>query len=81
MHAVSAATDIPAPTLRTWDRRHGIGPSLTVDGGRRRYSCNDVDGVVVMAHHVRQGSSPTDAAETTHAVGKEQLHRLSRELA
>nr|WP_271214406.1 MerR family transcriptional regulator [Rhodococcus wratislaviensis] len=29
-------------TLRTWDRRYGIGPSVHVQGSHRRYTPRDV---------------------------------------
>ncbi len=80
VEAVSLDVGIPTPTLRTWDRRHEVGPSLTVVGGRRRYACHDVDLVRIMVHHIRRGLAPADAAAEAHAVNDDDVHRVSREL-
>ena len=34
---------ISAPTLRSWERRYGLAPSVRTLGGHRRYSPADVN--------------------------------------
>lgn len=49
-------------TLRTWDRRYGIGPSAHVDGHHRRYDDGDLAKLMHMRRLILSGSSPAQAA-------------------
>lgn len=49
-------------TLRSWERRYGIAPSLHTKGGHRRYSPADLARLHVMHRLVRQGVPPAEAA-------------------
>ncbi len=49
-------------TLRTWDRRYGLGPSQRDGGTNRRYSPLDLARLDYMSALVRAGSSPAQAA-------------------
>jgi MerR family transcriptional regulator, light-induced transcriptional regulator len=49
-------------TLRTWDRRYGIGPSGHAPGRHRRYSRYDVARLELMQRALVRGVSPSDAA-------------------
>lgn len=63
--SVSAAADqlgVAAATLRTWDRRYGVGPAERTDGGHRRYTSTDIDRVRTMAELIAAGASPESAA-------------------
>ena len=43
--SISAAarhTGITVATLRMWQTRYGLGPSLTTPGGHRRYTAGDI---------------------------------------
>lgn len=40
--AVSRLLGVPAPTLRTWNLRYGLGPSRRSAGGHRRYDAADL---------------------------------------
>src|SRR6476646_1543948 len=53
--AVSERLAIAAPTLRSWDRRHGVGPSLRTRGNHRRYTELDVRRVLLMSRLTAQG--------------------------
>ena len=52
-----------ASTLRTWERRYGLGPAQREAGERRRYQPEDVDRLRAMIHHVRAGMSAAEAAK------------------
>ena len=53
---------IPAGTLRTWERRHGIGPSVRSPGGHRRYTSSDLARLRAMRALVETGIPPAEAA-------------------
>lgn len=65
MAAVAARLGVAASTLRTWDRRYGLGPSAHEAGSHRRYTPADVARLERMRHLTLQGVAPADAA---HAV-------------
>ncbi len=65
MFTVSGAArqlGIPAATLRTWERRHGIGPSGRSAGGHRRYTSDDLIRLRAMRTLVETGVPPAQAA-------------------
>lgn len=49
-------------TLRTWDRRYGVGPSEHAEGSHRRYSEADVARLMQMRRLILAGSSAAEAA-------------------
>jgi len=49
-------------TLRTWDRRYGLGPSQRDGGSHRRYSPSDLARLDYMSSLVRSGISPAQSA-------------------
>jgi DNA-binding transcriptional MerR regulator len=55
-------------TLRTWDRRYGIGPSDHAPGRHRRYSTADVARLELMQRALVRGVSPGDAARYALSV-------------
>jgi len=63
--AVSQRLGIATPTLRTWDRRYGLGPSARTDGGHRRYSELDVARVARMSQLIAEGVLPSQAAQVS----------------
>jgi hypothetical protein len=66
--ALARRLGVPAPTLRTWERRYGIGPSGRSAGGHRRYTEDDVARVVLMRRLVLRGAPPGEAARTALAA-------------
>lgn len=60
--AVAIRLGIATPTLRTWERRYGIGPSRRTDGGHRRYSEDDIGRVQLMQRLVGGGVPAQSAA-------------------
>lgn len=61
--AVARRLGVAPPTLRTWDRRYGLGPSEHTAGAHRRYSPTDVARLMVMRRLTLQGVAPADAAK------------------
>jgi MerR family transcriptional regulator, light-induced transcriptional regulator len=60
--AVARRLGVAPATLRTWDRRYGIGPVDHVPGRPRRYSFDDVARLEMMRQAMIQGATPADAA-------------------
>ncbi|MDO5671529.1 MAG: MerR family transcriptional regulator [Actinomycetaceae bacterium] len=60
--AVASRLGVAASTLRTWDRRYGLGPSFRTLGSHRRYSPLDVARLESMRALMRSGVTPGDAA-------------------
>ncbi|WP_101789894.1 MerR family transcriptional regulator [Nonomuraea indica] len=60
--AVSRLLGVPAPTLRTWNLRYGIGPSRRSPGGHRRYDRADLARLEEMNRLIHAGVPPADAA-------------------
>lgn len=60
--AVSSMVGVATPTLRTWDRRYGLGPSRRTEGGHRRYSQSDIARVELMSHLIDHGVPAQQAA-------------------
>ena len=53
---------IAPTTLRTWDQRYGLGPSIRTDGGHRRYEEADVEVLRRMVVLTAQGVAAAAAA-------------------
>ena len=60
--AVARRLGIAPGTLRTWDRRYGLGPSEHLVGQHRRYSQQDLTRLLYMHKLVISGVSPAEAA-------------------
>ncbi|MCL2422837.1 MAG: MerR family transcriptional regulator [Micrococcales bacterium] len=60
--AVARRLGVAPATLRTWDRRYGLGPSDHAAGAHRRYTGADVDRLMVMRRLTAAGVAPADAA-------------------
>ena len=61
--AVARRLGIAPATLRTWDRRYGLGPSQHTSGKNRLYSPSDLAKLEQMRSLVMQGVLPAKAAE------------------
>ncbi len=59
---VARRLGIAPATLRTWDRRYGVGPSAHTAGSHRRYTAEDLGRLEAMSRHISQGVPPADAA-------------------
>jgi transposase-like protein len=60
--AVARRLGVATGTLRTWDRRYGIGPSAHASGSRRRYTGRDLARLEVMRRMMLEGVAPSEAA-------------------
>lgn len=77
--AVGTRLNIAASTLRTWERRYGVGPSFRTAGGHRRYTERDIDRVELMRRLLSRGVSAQDAARVARAIDHEDLDVALRE--
>jgi hypothetical protein len=60
--AAARRLGVAPATLRTWDRRYGIGPSEHAPGSHRRYSPADLARLELMRHALVRGASAAEAA-------------------
>lgn len=61
--AVARRLGVAPATLRTWDRRYGLGPSAHESGEHRRYCPADLARLTLMRRLITSGVAPADAAE------------------
>jgi DNA-binding transcriptional MerR regulator len=61
--AAARRLGIAPATLRTWDRRYGIGPTDHLPGRHRRFSPDDLARLELMRQELVRGVSPAEAAE------------------
>jgi DNA-binding transcriptional MerR regulator len=61
--AVARRLGVAPATLRTWDRRYGLGPSEHSTGEHRRYNSTDLARLTLMRKLVISGVSPAEAAK------------------
>jgi MerR family transcriptional regulator, light-induced transcriptional regulator len=59
---------VAATTLRTWDRRYGLGPSYRDPGRHRRYSDDDLARLELMRRLTVEGVAPAEAARIAKAT-------------
>ena len=81
--AVARRLGVAPATLRTWDRRYGLGPSEHSSGEHRRYNATDLARLTLMRKLVISGVSPAEAAERALSFsGKSEsvAETLSREI-
>lgn len=67
--AVAGRLGVAPATLRTWDRRYGLGPSEHTAGAHRRYSVLDVARLMTMRSLTLDGVPPSDAARIAREGG------------
>ncbi len=60
--AVARRLGVAPATLRTWDRRYGIGPRDHTTGRHRRYAPEDVARLELMQQALLRGATPAEAA-------------------
>ncbi|MGP4015418.1 MerR family transcriptional regulator [Saccharopolyspora sp. 5N708] len=66
--AVARRLGVAPATLRTWDRRYGLGPSDHTSGRHRRYGPDDIARLEQMQRALLRGASPAEAARYARAV-------------
>nr|WP_281356478.1 MerR family transcriptional regulator [Amycolatopsis anabasis] len=60
--SVARRLGVAPSTLRTWDRRYGLGPSRHTDGRHRRYGPADIGRLELMQRALLRGASTAEAA-------------------
>lgn len=60
--SVARRLGVAPSTLRTWDRRYGLGPSRHTDGRHRRYGSSDIGRLELMQRALLSGASTAEAA-------------------
>ncbi|WP_370946494.1 MerR family transcriptional regulator [Amycolatopsis sp. cg5] len=60
--SVARRLGVAPSTLRTWDRRYGVGPSRHTDGRHRRYGTSDIGRLELMQRALLRGASTAEAA-------------------
>lgn len=66
--AVARRMGVAPATLRTWDRRYGVGPSEHRPGSHRRYTAADLARLEHMRRLVIAGVPPAEAAKAARAM-------------
>jgi DNA-binding transcriptional MerR regulator len=69
--AVAQRLGVAPATLRTWDRRYGLGPSDHRPGSHRRYTPDDVVRLEYMHRLLVTGASAAEAARAARALDLE----------
>jgi DNA-binding transcriptional MerR regulator len=59
---VARRLGVAPATLRTWDRRYGLGPSKHTGGKHRRYGAADISRLELMQRALLRGASTAEAA-------------------
>jgi DNA-binding transcriptional MerR regulator len=78
--AVARRLGVAPATLRTWDRRYGLGPSTHEAGEHRKYCASDLAKLMLMRRLISAGVTPADAAEQAKkAKGKVRFEKIIRE--
>jgi DNA-binding transcriptional MerR regulator len=65
--AVARRLGVAPATLRTWDRRYGLGPAQHTPGAHRRYAPADLARLERMQRALLQGATPAEAARLAAA--------------
>ncbi|GGW41149.1 transcriptional regulator [Streptomyces lucensis JCM 4490] len=60
--ALARRLGVSPTTLRSWDRRYGIGPAARTDGRHRRWTADDVAMLETMCRLTASGVPPAEAA-------------------
>ncbi|WP_418960848.1 MerR family transcriptional regulator [Streptomyces tritici] len=66
--AVARRLGVSPTTVRSWDRRYGIGPAARADGRHRRWSPEDVAMLEEMCRLTSSGVPPAEAARAARQV-------------
>ncbi len=70
IQAVSRLLQVPAPTIRSWERRYGIPTTSRSTGGHRRFFPAEVTALRAMRDEIARGRRAADAAAVVRAAGE-----------
>lgn len=79
---VSGVLGVPAPTLRSWERRYGIPVTTRSVGGHRRYGEEELIQLRLMRDEIARGKRAADAARSVvllldqHSPARPWINRL-----
>jgi transposase-like protein len=76
--AVAGRLGVAPATLRTWDRRYGLGPSEHAAGAHRRYSGADLARLMAMRALTLDGVAPAEAARIARTTALSALPEVVR---
>lgn len=79
--AVARRLGVAPATLRTWDRRYGLGPSGHASGKHRRYGPGDIARLEQMQRALLRGASPAEAARYAHSHATREAPAPAAELS
>lgn len=85
--AVARQIGVAPATLRTWDRRYGLGPSRHSGGSHRRYAELDLARLILMRKLITAGVAPAEAAvkalalKTNQHTAKSVKRNYAKEIA
>ncbi|HEX8092885.1 MerR family transcriptional regulator, partial [Jatrophihabitans sp.] len=65
--AAAGRLGVAPATVRSWERRYGLGPGGRSHGGHRRYTEADLDRLLLMQELVNRGQAPAAAARVVLA--------------
>ncbi|MFI9828941.1 MerR family transcriptional regulator [Streptomyces sp. NPDC051913] len=65
--AVARRLGVSPTTLRSWDRRYGIGPAVRDEGRHRRWSAQDIRLLETMCRLTSSGVPPAEAARAARS--------------
>lgn len=75
--AVSRRLGVSPTTLRSWERRYGIGPSSRTEGRHRRWTAQDIAVLEDMCRLTATGIPPAEAAKVAMEAGLDRSGRHS----
>ncbi|WP_424189752.1 MerR family transcriptional regulator [Actinokineospora sp. G85] len=78
--AVARRLGIAPATLRTWDRRYGLGPTGHTTGRHRRYATADLARLELMRRALLKGAAPAEAADYALRVSADPTALVDLEL-
>lgn len=62
IQGVSELLGIPAPTIRSWERRYGLAQTARTGGGHRRYAATEIADLRLMRDEITRGRRTAEAA-------------------
>lgn len=74
--AVARLLGVPAPTIRSWERRYGLPAPPRTSGGHRRYQLEEVDRLRALRDEVARGRSARDAARMVQPGARAQTRSV-----
>ncbi|MFI6405458.1 MerR family transcriptional regulator [Streptomyces sp. NPDC050548] len=78
--ALARRLGVAPTTLRSWERRYGIGPAVRAEGRHRRWTPRDVALLEEMCRLTSSGVPPAEAAHTAREAAGAQTERPARAL-